>query len=190
MRTLLGIVLLMTAAAGTASAYPEFQRYSKANSGRSVNCAMCHTHSDGPEGLKAGQIGGLNEEGLNQLGLARQAFLPGAGVHNPILNEFGNAILNRLGKNNIAELKQRPERLAEALSKESDLDLDGITDAQEYRDGTHPLNSLDGHPWKLFKNNFAKNWFHIVMIVLATGCGIYGLYHALLWLSAKAGKEK
>lgn len=190
MRTLLGTVLLLAAAAGTASAYPEFQRYSKANSGRFVNCAMCHTHSDGPEGLKQGQIGGLSDDDLNQLGLARQAFEPGAGVKSPILNEFGNDILNRLGKNKITEMKERPERLAEALAKDSDLDRDGIPDAEEYRDGTHPLNSLDGHPWKLFKNNFVKNGFHIAMMILATGCGIYGLYHALLWLSVKAGKEK
>jgi len=172
-----------------AFAHPEFQRYSKSTSGRSVNCAMCHTHSDGPEGLKPGQIGCLNENELNALGLARQAFKPGTGVKSPLLNEFGNLILNELGKEKIMVFKQKPELLAGSLSKTSDLDADGILDTDEFRDGTHPLNALDGHPWKLFKNNIIKNWFDIFMMILATGFGLFGLYNAILWLSSKAERK-
>lgn len=176
--------------AAPAFAHPEFQRYSKEVSGRSVNCAMCHRHSDGPEGLKPGQIGSLDQDELNALGLARQALKPGAVVKSPILNEFGNSILSQLGKDKISELRQRPELLTGFLSKTSDLDGDGIPDAEEFKDGTHPLNSLDGHPGKLFKNNLGKNWFDILMIILATGSGLYGLQNMLLWLSIKARREE
>lgn len=173
-----------------AGAHPEFQRYSRENSGRPINCAMCHVHSDGPEGLKPGQIGSLNQDELNLLGLARQAFKPGSGATSPILNEFGNAMLNDLGKEKIIALKQNPERLAAALSKTSDLDNDGISDTEEFLDGTNPLNSMDGHPWKLFVNNLRKNKFHILMIILATGLGMYGLQNMLLWLSLKTRRKE
>jgi len=185
---ILGILVFMYCS--SVFAHPEFQRYSKEVSGRSINCAMCHMHSDGPVGLKPGQIGSLNQDELNALGLARQAFKPGSGAKSPILNEFGNVIVEQLGKEKILMIKQRPELLVESLSKTSDLDSDGITDVEEFKDGTHPLNSLDGHPWKLFKNNLLKNWFHILMLGLATGCGLYGLYNALLWLAMKARREE
>ena len=190
MKILLTIMALTSVYLTPAFAHPEFQRYSKSVSGRSVNCAMCHRHSDGPEGLKPGQIGSLNQDELNALGLARQALKPGAGIKSPILNEFGNSILNTLGKEKILEIQQRPELLPGLLSRTSDLDGDGIPDAEEFRDGTHPLNSLDGLPWKLFKNNLAKNWFDILMIVLATGFGLFGLHNAKLWLFRKAGREE
>ena len=190
MKLLVNIIFLTFVYITTAWAHPEFQRYSKEVSGRSINCAMCHLHSDGPEGIKPGQIGSLNQEELNALGLARQAFNPGSGVRSPILNEFGNLILNDLGKEKIIALKQNPEFLAQAMSKTSDLDGDGITDVEEFLDGTNSLNSLDGHPWKLFRNNLGKNWFHILMITMATGLGMYGLYNMLLWLSIQAHREE
>lgn len=171
-------------------AHPEFQRYSREVSGRAINCSMCHKHSDGPDGLKPGQIGSLTPDELNDLGLARQAFKPGNKATNPILNEFGNLMLNDLGKEKILALRQHPELLSAALSKTSDLDGDGITDAEEYQDGTHPLISLDGRPGKLFKNNLRKNWFHILMISLATGLGLFGLQNALFWLSSKMDKDQ
>lgn len=186
----MSVLFLMGLFSSAVWAYPEFQEYSKKVSKRPINCAMCHTHPDGPEGVKVGQIGRLNAEELNDLGLARQAFLPGKGVKNPILNEFGNVILNDLGKDKIVELRQSIEHFAAALSQTSDLDHDGISDAEEFLDGTHPVNSLDGHPWKLFKNNFAKNWFHILMMILATGFGLFSLNNLLHWLSSKADREK
>lgn len=190
MKILISVLVLFLAFGKLAFAHPEFQRYSKEVSGRSVNCAMCHMHSDGPVGLKPGQIGSLSQEDLNQLGLARQALKPNSGVKNPILNEFGNSILNQLGKDKILELKQNPEFLPQILSKTSDLDGDGISDAEELKDGTNPLNSNDGLPWKLFKNNFRKNWFHILMVTLATVLGLYSLQSFLHWLSIKTQKEK
>ncbi len=182
--------LLMSLCVSVAEAYPEFQRYSKKVSGRAVNCAMCHKNSDGPEGIKPGQIGSLNDEELKALGVARQAFNPGNHARNPVLNDFGNAILNQLGKKKLMVIRRYPERLAPALSKASDLDGDGIPDAEEFLDGTHPLNPLNGHPWKLFKHNLAKNRFHLVMIILATGLGMYGLQNMLLFLMVRARKEE
>ncbi|MBP9854165.1 MAG: hypothetical protein KBD53_04780 [Candidatus Omnitrophica bacterium] len=190
MKIIVGVILLTFIYLHPAFAHPEFQRYSKEVSGRSINCAICHMHSDGPEGLKPGQIGSLNQDELNALGLARQAFKPGAGVKSPILNEFGNSMLNQLGKEQILVLKQHPELLAGLLSKTDDLDGDGIMDAQEFLDGTHPLNSIDGLPGKLFKNNLLKNRFHILMIVLATFLGLFGLRCLILWLLIKVEKEK
>ena len=189
MRPLLLILVLALLGVSSAAAYPEFQRYSKAASGRTVNCAMCHTHSDGPDGLKPGQIGSLDPEALNDLGLARQAFEPGFAGKSPILNEFGNGVLKAVGKNKLTELKQKPELLADALDKTSDLDGDGITDRDEFKDGTHPLNSLDGHPRKLFMNNVRKNAFHIFMLFLATGFGLFGLSNLLHWLAVKTDRE-
>ena len=190
MKALIAALFLAAIFVSEAFAHPEFQRYYKEASGRSVNCGMCHMHSDGPEGVKSGQIGSLGQDDLNALGLARQALEPGAGLKSPLLNEFGNAILNDLGKNKIGEFKQRPELLAGALPKARDLDEDGITDVEEFLDGTHPLNSLDGRPWKLFKHNVVKNRFHLFMIVLATAFGFFGLKSAIAWLSSKARNEE
>jgi len=190
MRAVVISALLLFVYQVQADAYPEFQRYSKEVSGRPIDCAICHKNSDGPEGLKHGQIGSLNSEELKALGAARRAFKPGANVKNPILNEFGNSILNQLGKEKILMLRQHPELLSAALDPTSDLDNDGITDAEEFEDGTHPLNPLDGKPLKLFKNNLKKNRFDIFMLILATGFGVYGLSNALLWLSSKMEKKE
>ena len=46
----LALVLSVLALAAPASAYPEFQKFTQQNSGRTTNCAMCHTHPDGPDG--------------------------------------------------------------------------------------------------------------------------------------------
>lgn len=190
MRMTIAFVLFFLMSVQTLWSYPEFQRYSKSVSGRFVNCAMCHRHSDGPEGVKTGQIGSLSSDELNALGLARQALKPGNTAKSPILNEYGNAILNQLGRDKLQQLRQNPAYLPPALSNTSDLDGDGIPDVAEFLDGTDPLNSLDGHPWKLFKNNLIKNSFHLAMIILATGLGLYGLFNLLLWLGVKARKGR
>jgi hypothetical protein len=163
----------------SARAYPEFQKHVVQQSGRPVNCAMCHTHADGPEGTGRGQIGRLSPAELERLGRARAAVAPGQTVDSPILNAFGNHMVKSLGKQKILELKLAPAQLAEALPQESDLDHDGIPDVQEYKDGTHPVNRNDGHPWLLFKHNFRDNLPQIILTLAATVGGLWGLAHLL-----------
>ncbi len=74
------LVAVMVAACGPAAGYPEFQKFSQANSGRVTDCAMCHRHPDGPEGAAFGQIGSLTPAQLADLGKARAAFEPGVEV--------------------------------------------------------------------------------------------------------------
>ena len=176
--------------AGSALAYPEYQQYVQDNSGRNVDCALCHTHSNGPVGLRPGQIGALSSQELSALSQARAAFEPGQEVHSPILNEFGNHIMSQLGKTKVLELRTHPQDLALALGLESDLDKDGIPDATEYLQGTHALNSHSGDPWLLFKHNVKSRWIHLLMLLLATASGIYGLTNILHWIDAKATAAK
>lgn len=174
----LGMLMLF---GSTALAHPEYQTFIQENSGRNMDCAYCHSHSDGPDGMKIGQIGSLSAEELLSLGKARSAFEPGKDVHSPILNEFGNELVHVLGKKAILDLRKNPEALAEALGFESDLDDDGISDAQEYLDGTHPLIKDSGKPMKLFIANITRSKFSIVMLALATIFGLYGLNNMLRW---------
>ena len=177
-------VLAMLALAGSAHAYPEFQKSISQTSGRLVNCAMCHMHSDGPEGAAPGQIGHLTLAEQAELGRARAAFEPHANVKSPILNRFGNHIINSLGKKPFLELKaMEPQvmigELANKLPKNSDLDGDGITDVRELTSGTHPLIKSDGLPWLLFKANLGANLGQILLMLAATVLGLWGLHHLL-----------
>lgn len=174
-------LLVLAGVPGLAGAYPEFQMWVQQNSGRNVNCAMCHMHPDGPEGVKPGQIGSLNAEELQRLNQARAAFEPGQPIDNPILNEFGDEIIHQLGKTKFLTLRQNPERLAAALNPASDLDGDGLPDAREYREGTHPLDPNHGNPWALFVNKATALRFHIIMLALATVLGLFGLNNLLRW---------
>lgn len=167
----------------TALAYPEFQRFSQEHGGQPINCAMCHASGDGPEGAGRGQIGSLTPEELNRLNAARGAFSAGVPVQSPILNTFGNNIIFQIGKTKFLELRAHPEQLAEVYGFESDLDGDGIPDAQEYLDGTHPLNKVHGNPWKLFLHNLSVFKLHVVMLALATLAGLWGLSHLLYGLA-------
>jgi len=172
-------VLAVLALAGTARAYPEFQKFVSQNSGRTINCAMCHVHSDGPEGTAPGQIGHLTTAEQAELGRARAAFDPHANVRNPILNRFGNHIINSIGKKRFLELRLTPAELANQLPQDSDLDGDGITDVHEYLTGTHPLLKSDGLPWLLFKVNLAANLGQITLMLATTVLGLWGLHHLL-----------
>lgn len=182
----ISICVIALASAQVALAYPEFQQFIQRNSGRNVNCAMCHVNSDGPEGLKPGQIGSLTREEMDRLNKARAAFEPGQRVDSPILNTFGNHIMETVGKNRFLQLRLDPAGLAEALGRESDLDDDGICDADEYLEGTHPLDAHHGSPWRLFKTNARRYAFHIAMMVLATAAGVYGLNNLLRAFDAAA----
>lgn len=174
--------------ASSAMAHPEYLQYFKKESGRAINCAMCHVNPEGPEGVKFGQIGSLDAQGKKMLAQARRA-KPGENIWNPILNPFGNEILNTIGHDKLVELEQNPGVIPGLLSKTSDLDHDGIPDYQELLDGTDPLNPNDGLPWKLFIINFKKNLFQIIMTILATISGVFGLCYTLLWFSIRAKKE-
>lgn len=175
---LVAAALLLSAA--PASAHPEFQRSIVARTHRSVNCAYCHTSADGPEGTAPGQIGRLTASELEQLGRARAALLPGVGARNPILNAFGNHVLNAVGKARLLELRLAPEQLGAALPAAGDLDYDGISDVQELRDGTHPLLDSDGDPRRLFVHGLRRNLTPLVLALCATVLGLYGLRYLLL----------
>lgn len=180
------LVLVCLLLSPVAFAYPEFQAYSQKHSGRYVDCSMCHVNPQGPEGTQPGQIGSLSPKALQQLNRARAAFKPGANADNPILNDFGDHIINTLGRTKFIQLRRHPEKLAAALGMKSDLDGDGIPDAREYLDGTLPLDPDSGDPWLLFINNLKRYWFHVVMIILATLFGLYGLNNLGHWLSRTA----
>lgn len=170
------VLILIAWSASTLYAYPDFQKAMVKKTGRKINCAFCHIHSDGPVGTAPGQLGSLTPAEFERLGLARAAMEPGTPVENPLLNEFGNHIIQHLGKTRFLETIMAPENLAELLPPESDLDHDGITDADEYRHGTHPLISSDGRPWLLFTHNLKQNSLTLVLALLATILAIYGLY--------------
>jgi hypothetical protein len=141
---------------------------------------MCHTHSDGPEGTAPGQIGHLTPAEQSELGRARASFNPGGNVSSPILNAFGNHIINSLGKKAVLELRFTPAELTNnKLLADSDLDQDGIPDVVEVRTGTHPLIKSDGRPWLLFKANFSENFGQILLMLAATILGLWGLRHLL-----------
>lgn len=178
----LALAAALLAAAPVALAYPEFEAFVERHSGRYVNCALCHSHPDGPEGTKPGQIRSLDAEELARLNLARAAFEPGSDVDSPILNDFGDEILHRVGKRRFLEIRSTdPALLADALGTDSDLDGDGIPDATEYLEGTDPLDAQHGAPLRLLRNNLERYRFDILMIVLATACGLWGLNHLLAW---------
>lgn len=173
------ILLALILLAPRAEAYPEFQVFIKESTGRPVNCAMCHAHSDGPEGTDAGQIGRLEVADMERLAQARAALQPGQKVDSPILNPFGNHLIEVLGKEKIVELRAAPEALADILPSDSDLDHDGIPDAREYKEGTHPVNRMDGNPVALLLHNFQSNITSIGLTLAATLLGIWGLSHLL-----------
>lgn len=162
-----------------ANAYPEFQAQITKSSGRPVNCALCHANPDGPDGTSYGQIGRLNPEEMERLNRARKAIEPGVEVKSPILNEFGNYLVRSLGMRRLLELKLNPAALPDAIDPKNDMDRDGIPDAEELRDGTHPLKKEDGRPWLLFTHNVRQNLWTIFLAAVATASGLYGLAQLL-----------
>ncbi|SRR5579885_1806657 len=172
--------------AAPAFSFPPFQQFSEKHSGRTTNCSMCHMNDDGPTGNGHGQIGGLTKDQLEQLNKARAALQPGSEVDNPILNKFGNEIVRKLGMQKVLELSADPAKLPEALGNTTDLDDDGIPDAQEYLDGTDPLNKSHGDPAKLFFINLSRCKLQIALAVVAVFLLDYGLAHLLKGLSIAA----
>lgn len=186
------LVLLINAVSdGQAGAYPEYQQFVEKNSKRTVNCAMCHSNENGPTGTGPGQIGSLTAEQFVQLNKARGAMEPGQVVDSPILNEFGNKIIEAVGKKKFVELRQDPGKLAELLGNDSDLDKDGIADSGEFLDGTDPLNKLHGDPGKLFWINLERYKMHVVLAIVAVMSLNYGLLHLIKGIGSiqKRGKS-
>ncbi|TNF37554.1 MAG: hypothetical protein EP329_02885 [Deltaproteobacteria bacterium] len=181
----ISLTLALLPLAGPAHAHPEFEKAIEARSGRTIDCAFCHAHPDGPEGVHAGQIGALSPADMQALNRARTAFEPGTEVDSPILNDFGDHLVTALGKKRLVALRQAPLKMVDELG-DSDLDGDGISDAQEMLDGTHPLMRHHGAPWSLFVVNLQRSWFEIVMLIIATFFGVYGISHLLRWFGHEA----
>jgi hypothetical protein len=170
--------------------YPQFQDFAEHNSGRTVNCALCHSNSDGPTGDGPGQVGGLSTQELKRLDNARTALDPGKNVDNPLLNRFGNEIIRKLGRTKFIQLMSNPKHLAAELGNQSDLDGDGIPDAVEYLDGTDPLNKFHGDPVRLLLINLKKFKLHVLVATLAIFCLSYGFRHLLIFLAIAKAKEE
>lgn len=181
---------LLFAVSSRVQAYPEFQQYVVKSTSRAVNCALCHMHADGPEGTAPGQIGHLNAAQQAELGRARAAFEANAKPNSPILNTFGNHIINSIGKRKFLEVRLAPAQLPGLLPKNSDLDGDGIPDATELAMGTHPLIKSDGDPWLLFKSNLRTNLPQLLLALAATIVGLWGLGHLLRGFDAAAHVEE
>lgn len=185
--------IMLILSASSASAYPDYQQFVEKHSGKTVNCALCHTNANGPVGKEEGQIGSLSQKDLQALNSARASLEPGMlKEDSPILNRFGNSIIKTLGKRKFVELRSDPAKLAEALDKKSDLDEDGIADAQEYLDGTDPLNKYHGDPFKLFCVNFDRYKIHLALAALAVFLLDWGFAHLItgFYRKSKANKLK
>jgi len=156
-------------------AFPEFQAYSARHSGRPVNCGLCHVNPDGPSGNGPGQLGRLTPEEMRRVNQSRGAREPGQAIDNPILNPFGDHIIQAIGTKKLFDLRRDPAGLAPALGFKSDLDGDGIPDAQEYLDGTDPLNPSHGAPGKLLLLNLRWNAAEVLFALLAFGLVLAGL---------------
>ena len=143
-------------------AFNEFQSFIELKWKKQLNCAYCHSHTNGPNGNDNGQLGPLSED-EKQL-TAYNQFLKSNKelVDSPILNEFGNYLVKKLGYEKITNAQNDPSLLINEL-KDLDLDHDGISDAQELLDGTLPNDPLDGSPMKLLINNLKKKWIEIIL---------------------------
>lgn len=172
--------------APAAIGYPEFQEFCEKRSGRNVNCAMCHTNGQGPSGSDPGQVGALTPEEMKRLATARAALDPGTPVDSPILNRFGNHIMQALGKKRVLEVRKDPATLAVLLGSKSDLDDDGIPDSKEFLDGTDPLNSNHGDPLTLLSVNLKRYAPHVLLAAVAIFFLDFGFTRVLKGFQLKA----
>lgn len=161
-KALISLVLFCCLFTGNpALAFNEFQSFIELKSKKQLNCAYCHSHTNGPNGSETGQLGSLSED-KKQLTAYNQFLNSNKELANsPILNEFGNYLVKNIDYEKITNAQNDPELLVNEL-KDSDLDHDGISDAKELLDGTLPNDPLDGNLFKLFINNFKKKWIEII----------------------------
>jgi cytochrome c553 len=169
---------------GAAQAYPEFQRHIQSSSGQVVSCALCHSHPDGPDGSKHGQLESLSARELELLAQSRGQLEPGPIVNNPVLNEFGDYLVASLGRNRLMALRPTPELLGASMAAGHDQDQDGIDDARELREGTDPTDPRHGHPARLLSTNMRRHWTELVLAAAATLLGLFGLRRVLAFFAA------
>ncbi|MFN8657396.1 MAG: hypothetical protein U0105_13725 [Candidatus Obscuribacterales bacterium] len=184
--SLAGILIIAPAALS----YPEFQQFCEKHSGRTVNCAMCHINAHGPSGSEPGQVGALNPEEMKRLAAARAALEPGQPVDSPILNKFGNRIMQTLGKKKVLEARTDPAKLASFLGNESDLDEDGIPDSKEFVDGTDSLNPNHGDPAELLFINLKRYAPHVLLAAAAIFLLDFGFTRVLKGFQLKARRSE
>lgn len=173
--TIFVLMLLLFNCTAPAFAYPAFQRFSEKNSGRTVNCAMCHVNPQGPSGTGYGQLLSLTADELAKVDAARDAAKPGVSVDSPIMNRFGNHIISTLGMETVNDAIGAPELLAKALGDKSDLDGDGISDGQEFLAGTDPLDKFNGEPKLLFFINLSRHKFELLFVAFTIALITFGL---------------
>ena len=179
MKQLIFVFMLICFISLPAMSFPEFQAFVEKHSGRPTNCSMCHVNDQGPVGDDVGQIGSFNQSELGRLNKARMAFAPGSGVDNPSLNEFGNELVKKIGVRRLIFDRSDPIQIYFDLGQKSDLDGDGICDAQEYLDGTDTLNKFHGDPAKLFWINLRLHACEIIFAAFGIGLLLYGLKEVL-----------
>ena len=154
------VILCLCFGINNAFAFNEFQTFIEQKSKKQLNCAYCHNHTNGPEGNETGQLGSLTEEEKKLTAYNQYLSSNKELADSPILNEFGNYLVKKVGYEGIINAQEDPNQIVEKL-KESDFDKDGITDSEEFLDGTLPNDFLDGNPFKLFINNLKKKWVEI-----------------------------
>ncbi len=159
--TMIAVVFWLTLGS-PAYSYPEFQQFAEKKSGKTTNCGTCHANASGPVGKGEGQVGALSAVEMDQLNKARSALEPGQNIDSPILNRFGDLIIKKLGKRKFLENRSNPAKLATDYGMDSDLDDDGVPDAQEYLDGTDPLNKFHADAGKIFIVNLSRYAPHLI----------------------------
>lgn len=177
---------------GSVHAYPEFQQFAEKKSGRTTDCATCHTNPTGPVGKGQGQIGSFSEKEIAQLNEARSALQPGQDVDSPILNHFGDLIIKKVGKMKVLQAKEHPEQLVSDYGMDNDLDGDGVPDAQEYLDGTDPLNKYHADAGRIFLVNLVKYAPHLIAAAIGVFLLDFGFARTIRGFEAikKARKMK
>lgn len=145
----------------SALAFIEYGNFIELKSKKQLNCGFCHKHINGPDGNELGQLGSLTEEETKLTALNQYIEAGEILKDSPILSKFGNHLVKKVGYELIASALEDPIQVVNEL-KNSDLDTDGISDAEEILEGTLPDDPLDGNPWKLFVNSTKKQWFELL----------------------------
>lgn len=156
-------------------AFNEFQTFIEEKSKKQLNCAYCHAHPNGPEGNDEGQLDSLSENkkkltAYNQYLSANKLF-----INSPILNDFGNYLVKKLGYEELVNAQNNPSIIIERL-KDLDFDKDGINDSTEIQEGTLPSDPLDGNPYRLFINNLKKNLLEILLQIFSVVLFTFSLF--------------